>query len=312
MIYIIIMFIKKKRAYNFSENKVTDEKKYINRRNLIKGLGSISVFPFFTFPLSSNNKIYNITTRNPTKYEVLTKYNNFFEFGTTKKIWKASQKLETDKWKIRIKGGKYDGKQISLENIIKKFHLEERIYKLRCVEAWSMIVPWYGFQLSELIKFLEPETDMNYVSFKSFFNPEVAFNQKQNWYPWPYQEIITIEEAKNPLAFMATGLYGKDLPNQNGAPIRLVLPWKYGFKSIKSITQIEFSKEKKTSFWQNIAPKEYGFWANVNPNVPHKRWSQEFEKDIGTGKKYRTKIYNGYEEWVSYLYKDIEGVSLFF
>ena len=306
------MFIKKKRAYNFSENKVTDEKKYINRRNLIKGLGSISVFPFFTFPLSSNNKIYNITTRNPTKYEVLTKYNNFFEFGTTKKIWKASQKLETDKWKIRIKGGKYDGKQISLENIIKKFHLEERIYKLRCVEAWSMIVPWYGFQLSELIKFLEPETDMNYVSFKSFFNPEVAFNQKQNWYPWPYQEIITIEEAKNPLAFMATGLYGKDLPNQNGAPIRLVLPWKYGFKSIKSITQIEFSKEKKTSFWQNIAPKEYGFWANVNPNVPHKRWSQEFEKDIGTGKKYRTKIYNGYEEWVSYLYKDIEGVSLFF
>ena len=306
------MFIKKKRAYNFSENKVTDEKKYINRRNLIKGLGSISVFPFFTFPLSSNNKIYNITTRNPTKYEVLTKYNNFFEFGTTKKIWKASQKLETDKWKIRIKGGKYDGKQISLENIIKKFHLEERIYKLRCVEAWSMIVPWYGFQLSELIKFLEPETDMNYVSFKSFFNPEVAFNQKQNWYPWPYQEIITIEEAKNPLAFMATGLYGKDLPNQNGAPIRLVLPWKYGFKSIKSITQIEFSKEKKTSFWQNIAPKEYGFWANVNPNVPHKRWSQEFEKDIGTGKKYRTKIYNGYEEWVSYLYKGIEDVSLFF
>ncbi len=310
--YIINMFIKKQKTYNFKENIVTDEKIYLNRRSFIKGLGGIFIYPSFTFPLSSNAKHFNITTRDPTRYEVLTKYNNFFEFGTTKEIWKASRKLKTDNWKINVKGGKYDGKQIVLESFIKKFAIEERIYKFRCVEAWSMIVPWNGFQLSELIKFLEPETDMKYISFKTFFDPEVAFNQKQTWYPWPYEEIITLEEANNPLAFMATGLYGKKLPNQNGAPIRLVLPWKYGFKSIKSIAQIEFLKENKKSFWQNIAPTEYGFWANVNPNVPHKRWSQEFEKDIGTGKKYRTKLFNGYEEWVSYLYKDIDYNSLFF
>ena len=310
--YIINMLIKKQNTYDLRENLVTDEKIYLNRRSFIKGLSGVFIYPSITFPLSSNNELFNISTRGPTRYEIVTKYNNFFEFGTTKQIWKASQKLKTDNWKISIKGGKYDGKQITLESLIKKFDTEERIYKFRCVEAWSMIVPWNGFQLSELIKFLEPETDMKYISFKTFFDPEVAFNQKQTWYPWPYQEVITLEEANNQLAFMATGLYGKKLPNQNGAPIRLILPWKYGFKSIKSITQIEFLKEKKKSFWQNIAPKEYGFWANVNTSVPHKRWSQEFEKDIGTGKKYRTKIFNGYEEWVSYLYKNIEGNSLFF
>ena len=144
---------------------------------------------------------------------------------------------------ISIKGGKYNGKEF-LDSLIKNFQLEERIYKFRCVEAWSMIVPWYGFQLSELLKFLEPETDKVYF-FKTFFDPEVAFNQKQTWYPWPYQEIITLEEANNPLAFIATGLYGKKLPNQNGAPMRLVLPWKYGFKSIKSIVKIEFLKREK-------------------------------------------------------------------
>jgi sulfoxide reductase catalytic subunit YedY len=175
-----------------------------------------------------------------------------------------------------------------------------------------MVIPWYGFQLSELLKFLEPETDKKYVSFKTFFNPDIAFNQKQKWYPWPYQETITLEEARNPLAFIATGIYGKNLPNQNGAPLRLVLPWKYGFKSIKSITQIEFTKERKKSFWENIAPKEYGFWANVNPSVPHRRWSQEYEKDIGTGSRFPTEIYNGYQKWVDYLYKDKKKDLLFF
>ena len=312
ILYILNMIIKKQKNYNLNENSVTNEKTYLNRRNLIKGLSSALIYPSVTFPIYSNNKIYNINKREPSKYEVITKYNNFFEFGTSKEIWKASQKLVTDDWTINIKGGKFDGKKILLENLIKNFNIEDRIYEFRCVEAWSMIVPWYGFQLSELIKFLQPETDMKYICFKTFFDPEVAFNQKQSWYPWPYQEIITLEEANNQLAFMATGLYGKKLPNQNGAPIRLVLPWKYGFKSIKSITQIEFLKEKKKSFWQSIAPKEYGFWANVNPNIPHKRWSQEYERDIGTGKKYRTLIFNGYEEWVSDLYKDMEVNTLFF
>ena len=179
------MLIKKKKSYNFKESLVTNEKFYLNRRNLIKGLGSLLIYPSLTPSLMSENIDYDITSREPTKFEVLTRYNNYFEFGTSKEIWKASQKLNTENWKISIKGGKYSGKEISLDSLIKNFQLEERIYKFRCGEAWSMIVPWYGFQLSELLKFLEPETDTKYISFKTFFDPEVAFNQKQTWYPWP-------------------------------------------------------------------------------------------------------------------------------
>jgi len=173
------MLKKKKKSYNFKESLVTDEKFYLNRRNLIKGLGSFLIYQSFSPLLQSKNIDYDITSREPTKFEVLTRYNNYFEFGTSKEIWKASQKLNTENWKISIKGGKYSGKEIPLDSLIKNFQLEERIYKFRCVEAWSMIVPWYGFQLSELLKFLEPETDTKYVSFKTFFDPEVACNQKQ-------------------------------------------------------------------------------------------------------------------------------------
>ena len=175
-----------------------------------------------------------------------------------------------------------------------------------------MVIPWQGFQLSNLIKMLDPKSDTKYVEFETFFKPEEANNQKQNWYPWPYREIITINEAMHPLSFIATGVYGKPLPKQNGAPIRLVLPWKYGFKSIKSIVKIKFSNSKNKSFWQTIAPKEYGFWANVNPKVPHRRWSQEYEKDIETGNKYPTLLFNGYEEWVSSLYGNIKNNSIFY
>ncbi|MAJ23910.1 MAG: protein-methionine-sulfoxide reductase catalytic subunit MsrP [Rickettsiales bacterium] len=307
------MLIKKKKYFNIKENKVTDEISFINRRNLIKGLSSFLLYPDYKHVYSNQNNqnSFNINIRPPTKYEVITKYNNYFEFGTSKQIWKSAQKLETENWFIKIKGGKFDGKDVALEKLIKNIDLEERIYKFRCVEAWSMIIPWYGFQLSNLIKILEPENNIKFVLFKTFFNPKVASNQKQKWYPWPYQEIITIEEALNPLAFIATGLYGKNLPKQNGAPLRLVLPWKYGFKSIKSITHIEFLKDRKKSFWQTIAPNEYGFWANVNPNVPHRRWSQQYEKDIGSGNKYPTKIFNGYEKWVKSLYKNIKNEPLF-
>lgn len=308
------MLIKKNKLYSLKENLVTDEKYYLDRRNIIKSLLGIYLYNNINSQLAMAKNIdkFNITTRPTTKYDILTKYNNYFEFGTTKEIWKSAQKLNTENWNISIKGGRYSGKKFSFESLKKKFDIEERIYKFRCVEAWSMIVPWNGFELFKLIKFLEPETDKKYISFKTFFDPQVAFNQKQKWYPWPYQEIITLEEAQNPLAFIATGVYGKSLPKQNGAPLRLVLPWKYGFKSIKSITQIEFLKERKKSFWQTIAPKEYGFWANVNPKFPHRRWSQEFEKDIGSGEKFPTKIFNGYEKWVKPMYKDLENRSLFF
>ena len=199
-----------------------------------------------------------------------------------------------------------------LNDLLNKIDLEERIYKFRCVEAWSMIVPWYGFQLSKLISILEPKSDTKFVEFETFYRPQEANNQKQSWYPWPYKEVITIKEAMNPLSFLATGIYGKPLPKQNGAPIRLVLPWKYGFKSIKSISKIKFSNKISKSFWQTIAPREYGFWANVNPKVPHRRWSQQFEKDIETGNKYPTELFNGYNDWVYNLYPNINDKSIFY
>ena len=308
------MYINKKKKFNLSENLVTNEKKYIDRRKFITGFSSLLILNNTKnlFAKTNNKEMFNNTDRPLTELDVLTKYNNYFEFGTTKQIWKAAQKLSTSDWMINIKGGKYDGKKFEYNDLIKKFELEERIYKFRCVEAWSMVVPWYGFELAKLIKLLEPDSNTKYVAFKTFYDPQIAQNQKQKWYPWPYQEIITLEEAKNTLSFVATGIYGKELPKQNGAPLRLVFPWKYGFKSIKSIVEIEFLEKKQKSFWENIAPKEYGFWANVNPKVAHRRWSQEFEKDIGTGKKYRTQIFNGYEEWVKYLYDDLNNKKLFF
>ena len=253
-----------------------------------------------------HNEFSDVVDRPETKLEVLSRYNNFFEFGTSKEIWKSAQKLNVSNWSIEIKGGKYNKKKIDYDFLIRHFALEERIYKFRCVEAWSMVVPWYGFELSKLIDFLEPESSVKYVSFLTFYDTSAAKNQKQSWYPWPYREIVTIEEARNVLSFVATGVYGKDLPKQNGAPLRLVFPWKYGFKSIKSIVKIEFLKERKKSFWENIAPEEYGFWANVNPNIPHRRWSQKTEKDLGSGNRFPTQIFNGYEKWVSYLYKDFD------
>ena len=308
------MLIRKKNFLNIKENSVTDKSKYLKRRDFVIGFIGASLFPMSSLIGNTYNKNnqFNIAERSITSFKKLTRYNNFFEFGTSKQIWKAAQKLVTDPWKIKVVKSENQENYIDYEELVKKFDLEERIYKFRCVEAWSMIVPWYGFQLSELIDYLQPSQDIKFVSFKTFYNPKIAPNQKQKWYPWPYKEIITVEEARNKLAFIATGIYGEDLPKQNGAPLRLVLPWKYGFKSIKSISEIEFLRNREKSFWETIAPNEYGFWANVNPKYPHRRWSQEYETDIGNGNKYPTKIFNGYEKWVSHLYKDLDEKSLFY
>ncbi len=308
------MYLIKKKIPEFKENKITNEKFFLNRRKFVLGLAG-SVLAANTFNLwanTNNSKFDNVIERKLTSYEILSKYNNFFEFGTTKQIWKQAQKLNTKNWKIEITGSNISDRSMLLEDILNKVNLEERIYKFRCVEAWSMVVPWLGFELSKLINILDPKSDTKYVEFETFFRPKEASNQKQTWYPWPYKEIITIEEAMHPLSFIATGIYGKPLPKQNGAPIRLVLPWKYGFKSIKSITKIRFSNYKSNSFWETIAPKEYGFWANVNPKVPHRRWSQEYERDIETGNKYPTKLFNGYERWVHSLYPNLENRSIFY
>ena len=305
-------YIKKKFSL-FKENQVTSENIFLNRRKFIIGL-SLS----FSLPNSNllgniqRNNLESIIDRELTSFDNISKYNNFFEFGTTKKIWKQAQKLDIENWKISVSGANFHSKTIPLESILRNFSVEERIYKFRCVEAWSMVVPWTGFELSKLVNFLKPKSNTRFVEFETFYKPEVATNQKQDWYPWPYKEIITIEEAMNPLSFIATGVYGRDLPKQNGAPLRLVLPWKYGFKSIKSISKIKFTNSKSKSFWEKIAPKEYGFWANVNPNFPHRRWSQEYEKDIETGLKYPTKLFNGYERWVSSLYPNLENRLFFY
>ena len=308
------MHLIKKNFLHFKENKITDQSVFLNRRKVILGaMGSIFAANFSNLYANNNNNNYNkVIKRNLTSFENISKYNNFFEFGTTKQIWKQAQKLKIENWKIEISGSNISDKNVFLEDILQKVGIEERVYKFRCVEAWSMVVPWNGFPLSKLIKILDPKSDTKYVEFETFFRPNEANNQRQSWYPWPYKEIITINEAMHPLSFIATGVYGKPLPKQNGAPMRLVLPWKYGFKSIKSIVKINFTNTKTKSFWETIAPKEYGFWANVNPNVPHRRWSQEYEKDIDTGNRYPTLLFNGYSEWVSSLYVNVKSKSIFY
>ncbi len=200
---------------------------------------------------------------------------------------------------------------IDAEDLIRKMPVEERLYRHRCVEAWSMAVPWTGFPLKALLAFAEPQSGAKYVRMETFQRPAEAGGQRQFWYPWPYTEGLTMEEASNDLAFIAIGVYGKPLPKQMGAPLRLAVPWKYGFKSVKSIVRFTFTDQRPKTFWEALGPTEYGFWANVNPEVPHPRWSQATEEVIGTGKRVPTLLYNGYGEFVADLYKDKSGEKLF-
>ncbi|MEM9279812.1 MAG: protein-methionine-sulfoxide reductase catalytic subunit MsrP, partial [Pseudomonadota bacterium] len=236
---------------------------------------------------------------------------NFYEFGSHKQISAAAQALKIRPWEILVDGEVEKPMTIGIDDLLKKMPLEERLYRFRCVEAWSMRVPWSGFQMSHLVELAKPNSDAKYVRFETFKDEAVAPGQKQFWYPWPYVEGISMEEAMNELTFMVTGAYGKPVPKQMGAPLRLALPWKYGFKSIKSITKISFTKERPVSFWEELAANEYGFWANVNPEVDHPRWSQARERDLETGERIPTQLYNGYEEQVADLYKDLQGESLF-
>ncbi len=317
------MHIIKKPRWQIKENHATNEDLYFNRRNFFQKsssiLGCAAVgYNFFSTDLNaSQNKINDLIFKKNNKYNSISeitpenlssKYNNFFEFGSTKNIWKEAQKLKTNYWKIKITGLVEKPITFEIEDLIKKFNLEERIYRHRCVEAWSMVVPWLGFQMSNLVKLCNPLSSAKYIKFTTFYDPKIATEQKARWYPWPYTEGLTIEEANNELSFVVVGAYGKNLHNQFGAPIRLHLPWKYGFKSIKSIVEIEFTDKKPVSFWENLASNEYGFWANVNPAVDHPRWSQKTERILGGGER-QTEIYNGYEEEVSYLYTNISNLG---
>ena len=313
------MYIQKKPRWQIKENQVTNEQLYLNRRKFIKNSSSILgstvlLYNFLGKYLSATQKNENyLKFQINKKYQNLlditpenlsTKYNNFFEFGSTKNIWKEAQKLETENWKLKITGLVEKPLTFEVEDLINKLKLEERIYRHRCVEAWSMVVPWLGFQMSKLIKLCKPLSSAKYIKLTTFYDPKIATEQKARWYPWPYTEGLTLEEANNDLSFLVFGAYGKNLHNQFGAPIRLHLPWKYGFKSIKSIVEIEFTDKRPVSFWENLASNEYGFWANVNPTVDHPRWSQKTERVLGGGER-ETEIYNGYGPEVSALYSNL-------
>ncbi|MBS1269414.1 MAG: Protein-methionine-sulfoxide reductase catalytic subunit MsrP [Gammaproteobacteria bacterium] len=232
-------------------------------------------------------------------------FNNFYEFGSHKEIWEEAQALELSPWQIKIDGMVENKITIDVEELIRRMPLEERLYRLRCVEAWSMTIPWTGFPLAELIKFAKPLSGAKFLRMEAFMDKDVARGQTQPWNPWPYVEGLTLAEATNELAFIAVGTYGHTALKQHGAPLRLAVPWKYGFKSIKSIVRFTFSAERPVSFWEELQGTEYGFWANVNPGIPHPRWSQAREEIIHTGEKVPTKLYNGYAEQVGHLYKNI-------
>jgi sulfoxide reductase catalytic subunit YedY len=238
-------------------------------------------------------------------------YNNFYEFGSSKNIWQAAQKLPLRPWQVKIDGLVEKETVLDIDDLLKRVQLEERLYRHRCVEAWAMAVPWSGFAMKQLVEMAKPLSSAKYVRMETFNRPDVAPGMKASWYPWPYIEGLTIEEATNELTLLATGVYGKPIPKQMGAPIRLVVPWKYGFKCVKSIVRFTFTDERPRSFWEVAQGSEYGFWANVNPQVPHPRWSQASEELIGAGgKRVPTQLFNGYGDFVADLYTNLKHERL--
>jgi sulfoxide reductase catalytic subunit YedY len=310
------MLIKRKRGWELPESAATDESLFNNRRHLLKSIaaGPIlaalgNIAPAFAEGVARNDR-YTLD-RPITDEKYSTTYNNFYEFGTDKNIWREAQALKTDPWTIKIGGMVEKPITLSLDDLIKKMQPEERLYRHRCVEAWSMAVPWTGFPLAKLVDMAKPLGSATYLKMETFMDPATAPEQKKFFYPWPYVEGLTMAEARNDLAFLVTGMYGKPVPKQDGAPLRLAVPWKYGFKSVKSIVHFEFTDKRPKTFWEALQSSEYGFWANVNPNVPHPRWSQASERVLGSDERKPTIMWNGYGEFVADMYKGLEKERLF-
>ncbi len=322
------MLIKTIHGWELPERAATPEDVFINRRELLAGLGAGSiglgllsgkaeagVDPSAKYYPATKNPKFADAGREITGEKLNTSYNNFYEFGTSKRISKGAQALKIRPWEIKIDGEVEEPFTIGFDDLLKKVMLEERIVRHRCVEAWAMTVPWTGFPLKALVALAAPKNTAKYVQFQTFHDPEMAPGQKPPLFggglPWPYTEGLTMAEATNDLAFMVTGAYGKPVANSMGAPLRLHCPWKYGFKSAKSINRITFTSKRPVGFWENIQAAEYGFWANVNPEVPHPRWSQAQERILGTDDKVPSKLFNGYGEFVADLYKDLQGEVLY-
>lgn len=280
---------------------VTDEALFLNRRTLLAGIAGTGLGTALAPPALASEEL------EPNSWEDITSYNNFYEFGTRKDDPKRyAGALTTKPWSVQITGlvdrpGVYD-----FEDIMKKMTIEERIYRFRCVEAWSMVVPWNGFELADLLDLAGIQSSAKYVAFETLYRPEEMPGQEMFVLDWPYVEGLRLDEALHPLTIMATGIYGRDIPNQNGAPLRLVVPWKYGFKSIKSIVKITLTDKEPPTSWNIANPREYGFYSNVNPEVDHPRWSQASERPLGGGlfaRRIPTLMFNGYAEEVGDLYK---------
>ena len=295
-------------------SEITPYKTYLSRRTFMKSSIATSLTVSISNPLQAfhNEELNPYQTKineedKINSYEDITNYNNFYEFGSHKKHpAQNSGNFNPKPWSIKLEGLVNNPQTIDLEKLLSKVSIEDRVYRLRCVEAWSMVIPWQGFPLSKLINIAEPLSSAKFVQFITIFRPSEMPGQQTKLLDWPYIEGLRMDEAMHPLTILATGLYGHDMPNQNGAPIRLVVPWKYGFKSIKSIVAVRFLEEQPKTTWESLAPWEYGFYANVNPNVNHPRWSQGKERRIGELKRRKTLMFNGYEEEVSNLYKNLD------
>lgn len=318
------MFVRRKRGWEISESQATPEAVFRDRRRFLTAsaagalaLGGASFPPLTaraadTPATDPSAKLYPAPRndgfkldRDITDEKVSTTYNNYFEFGSSKTIWDAAQRLPIRPWEIKIDGMVEKEMTLGVDDLLKQVQLEERLYRHRCVEAWSMAVPWTGFPMRRLVEIAKPLSSAKYMRTETFNRPDIAYGMKAPWYPWPYVEGVTMEEATNELALIGTGIYGKPLPKQMGAPLRMVLPWKYGFKSAKAIVRFTFTDKRPVGLWEAIQGSEYGFWANVNPEVPHPRWSQATEEIIGTnGRRVPTQLFNGYGEFVAGLYKD--------
>jgi sulfoxide reductase catalytic subunit YedY len=240
-----------------------------------------------------------------------TTYNNYYEFSPDKDLWRAAQALPMHPWSISFAGMVEKPRTMAIEDLLKQVQLEDRVYRHRCVEAWSMVVPWTGFPMSRLVALAAPLSSAKYVVFETLADRKTMPGLRQVWYPWPYIDSVTMAEATNDLAFIPTGMYGKPLPPQNGGPIRIHLPWKYGFKSVKSIIKVTFTDQRPVGYWEKLQNTEYGFWANVNPAVPHPRWSQASERVLGSDERIPTEIYNGYGAFVAAMYADMPKERLF-
>ena len=302
-------------------SEITPYSQYLSRRDFMKAAGVIagsallaacapsvteSAIPELEAPVVPSD-IMDELGDPANSFKDITNYNNYYEFTTDKEgVAGLAKKFNPTPWTVEVTGLVNKPKTFGIEDLLKNFTQEERIYRLRCVEAWSMVIPWTGFTLASLLKEVEPTSDAKYVRFETVFRPEEMPGQKSPFYPWPYQEGLRLDEAMHDLTLLATGIYGQSMPNPNGAPIRLVVPWKYGFKSIKSIVKIELVAEQPDTLWSMIGPNEYGFYSNVNPERSHPRWSQASERRIGEFSRRPTLMFNGYGEEVASLYADMD------